>query len=325
MADCYIGIDLGGTNIKAGAVDRTGRSLSRVSHSTESRTGYRGVVERIAEAARCAAREAGVDLAAVRGVCLASPGVITIASGIVHVSPNLPGWSEVPLAGDVGAALGREVILENDANAAAWGEFWVGAGRNVDSMVMLTLGTGVGGGIVLNGRVWHGAQDSAGEIGHMLIKEGGRRCGCGRLGCLEAYASVTALSGRFVEAVLAGEASSLAAAVRAGRTPTGREICDAAAQGDPLAQRLMQETAYYLGVGIVNICHVLNPERVVLTGGMTAAGERILGPVRRTVREMAFAAMAEKMEIVFAALGEDAGYIGAAGMAIQADERGNRD
>ena len=321
MAEYYIGIDLGGTNIKAGVVDRDGRSHSRVSLTTEGRSGYEGVVQRIAEAARRAAREAQIELSAVRGVCLASPGVITIATGVVHVSPNLPGWSEVPLAGDVGQVLGRRVILENDANAAAWGEFWVGAGRDVDSMVILTLGTGVGGGIVLNGRLWHGAQDSAGEIGHMIIKEGGRRCGCGRLGCLEAYGSVTAMCGRLAEAIQAGESSSLTAAVHAGTACTGREICDAAVAGDPLAERIMRETGYYLGVGLVNICHVLNPERVVLTGGMTAAGDRILAPIRQTVRKMAFAAMSEKMEIVFAALGEDAGYIGAAGMAILADEK----
>jgi len=317
MADCFVGIDLGGTTIRTGVVDRAGGSLSRVIVETNAQGGYASVVERLAGSVRQAAREAGVEVSEVGGVGVGAPGVMNRAEGMVLFSPNLPGWDDVPLSRDVSAALGRPVVLENDANAAAWGEFWVGAGRDVDSMVMLTLGTGVGGGIVLFGDLWHGAHDCAAEIGHMIIREGGRRCGCGRQGCLEAYGSVTAMVGRLTEAVEAGEASSLADAVRAGGPLTGRDVYEAAVAGDALADRVMRETGRYLGVGIVNICHVLNPARVVLTGGMTAAGDRILEPIRATVREMAFDVPAARTEIVFAALGEDAGYIGAAGRALR--------
>jgi len=315
MADVYAGIDLGGTTIRTGLVTGDGTSLSRVVVETRADEGYEAGVRRMGDSVRQAVREAGVSQSDVAGICVGAPGTLDRRRGILLFPPNLKGWENTPIAAGLSADLGQPVILENDANAAAWGEFWVGAGREANSIVMLTLGTGVGGGIVLNGRLWHGAHDCGAEIGHMTIKEGGRRCGCGQQGCLEAYASVTSMVGRLVEAFEAGEDTCLADAIREGRTIRGKDVYDAAVAGDCLADRMMRETAYYLGVGIVNICHVINPECVVLTGGMTAAGDRLMQPVRETVKARAFEVPAERTAIVFASLGEDAGYIGAAGRA----------
>jgi glucokinase len=319
MSQLYIGVDLGGTNIKAGLLSADGTVLTAGSIPTEAQEGPDAVIGRICRIIRSTAEAGGVKLDEVRGVGIGSPGTMDIPAGVVLEPPNLPGWRDVPLIRLVSDAVGLPCVLENDANAAAWGEFWAGAGRKVDSMVMLTLGTGIGGGIIIEGRLLHGANSLGGEIGHMCIVDGGRLCGCGRRGCLEAYASASHTAARALEALAEDQShSTLHQYVGAGKRLTSRHVCQAAAAGDALAMRVFAETARTLALGIANLSMIVDPQRFVLAGGMIAAGQTLLAPVREHFRAMAFRRAAHSTQIVFATLGNDAGLIGAAGVAMKA-------
>jgi len=313
----YIGVDLGGTNIKAGAVDPSGGVLVKDSTETQADCGPPVVIQRICQIIDAVRQKGALSWEKVGAIGVGAPGTLDHKEGIIFHPPNLPGWRNVPLRDEVAKNFPVGVIVENDANAAAWGEFWAGAGREVHSMVMLTLGTGIGGGIILEGRLVRGAHDCAAELGHTIIVRDGVHCGCGSRGCLEAYASATAVVRRFKEAVGAGRATSLAKDVKEEKEITSKMIYEAALAGDELAKEVMEETGRYLGTGIVSIMNTVNPERVVLSGGMIHAGDMIMRPLRETVKRLAFAIPGEKTEIVFATLGEDAGFIGAAGLAME--------
>lgn len=311
----FVGLDVGGSAMKAGVVDDTGRPLSAVSLPTEPQRGQEKGLERMAESIREAVQEANVPLERVAAIGVATPGTLDLHTGYILDPPNLKPWQNVPVRDYVQRAFGVPVAFQNDANAAACGEAWVGAGRGTRSMVLFTLGTGIGGGVVLNGNVLVGEHSHGGEVGHQKIEmTRPRQCGCGRWGCLEAYASATAVVARTEEALAAGESSSLSGLA----VPlSSRLIFEHADRGDVLAGRIVEETAYYLAVGSVNLMHCLDPEMVVFAGGMTAAGEGFLERVRHHVREMAFPVLAEKTQIRYAELGGDAGFIGAAWCARQ--------
>ncbi len=246
-------------------------------------------------------------------VGLGSPGTMDIPAGMLLDPPNLPGWVNLPIREQLSQALGRPTVLQNDANAAAYGEYWAGAGRNTKSLVLFTLGTGIGCGIVDHGHIIEGQHSHGAECGHIIIEmENGRECSCGRVGHLEAYASATALVKRAEEALAAGEPSSLHARLAAGDL-SARTVNDAARAGDALAIRLMRETARYLAVGAVSLMHTIDPDIVLFSGGMIAAGLPFLEQIRADVREMAFPVPAAKTRIEYAELGGDAGFIGAAG------------
>lgn len=317
MTKRYVGIDLGGTNLKLGLVSAEGEILDRLSTATEADRGPDHVLERMAQAVRDLCKQAGIDTGDVAGVGVGAPGPLDSKNGIVLFTPNMAGWKNIPVRDTLHEKLRLPIRLENDANVAAYGEFRCGAGSTVRNMFLLTLGTGVGGGIILDGRLHRGATDTGAELGHIVIQHGGRRCGCGTRGCLEAYASATAVVGRFREALDAGESSSLAGT----EDVTCEDIFDAA-QGDDLAARIIKETAEYLGVGIGSIIQVLNPEMVVLTGGMMGAGDAFLECVRRHVRETVFESAWEACEIRWSTLGGDAGVLGAALAAEALDRTG---
>ncbi len=317
MAPLCIGIDLGGTNLKLGLVTPEGRIVAKRSVPTEADRGPDHVLGRMAEAARDIARDAD-DAATVRAVGVGAPGPLDTKAGVVVFAPNLPGWRDVAVRDRLQGAFGWPVTLENDANAAAYGEFRCGAGRDVDNLVMLTLGTGVGGGMVLGGRLFRGTSDAGAELGHIMIERGGRRCGCGNRGCLEAYASATAVVARTTEAVEAGERSTLASA----GDFSAKDVFDAADAGDSLAGRIVEETADCLGIGIASILHVVNPEMVVLGGGMAGAGEPFLDRVRRQVEASAFERAWSVCEVRLSTLGGDAGILGAALAAETVDRTG---
>jgi len=319
MTKRYVGVDLGGTNLKVGLVSAQGKMFDRQSCATEADRGPQHVLSRIAEAVRRLCETAGLNLAEVAAVGVGAPGPLDTKAGVVLLAPNLPGWRNVAARDRLAKDLDRPVILENDANAAAYGEFQCGAGRDVATMVLLTLGTGIGGGIILDGRLFRGVTDTAAELGHIVIQHGGRRCGCGNRGCLEAYASATAVVARARESIEAGEPSSLS------DTPgmTAKDVFGAAEAGDDLATRIVEETADYLASGITSILHVLNPEKVVLTGGMMGAGDAFLERVRRSVRRSAFERASAACEIRWSALGGDAGVLGAA-LAAEAFDRTGR-
>ena len=319
MTGKAIGIDLGGTFIKAGAVDASGRILSRVKLPTGVPEGRAAVIARVAQASDEARRKAGLAWRRLRGIGLGAPIVIG-PDGIVHHAFNLKCLQKRKLAEPVRQAIGGKglrVMLDNDANVAALAESWLGAGRSADSLVLFTLGTGIGGGIVLDGRIWRGAWGAGAEIGHQTLFPDGVVCQCGNVGCLEAYASAPALVRRLKEAVAAGRRTRLARAVKAGDDVSARDVATAAKAGDRLCRSLMEETGRFLGIAVTNMLHILNVEIVVFTGGMTAAGSLLLKPIRDEVRHRAFATVRRGLKIVFSRMGNDAGLRGAAALALE--------
>jgi glucokinase len=238
-----------------------------------------------------------------------------IEAGLLLEPPNLLGWDNLPIRRLLSERLAKPVVLQNDGNAAAYGEYWVGAGRNTHSLVMFTLGTGVGGGIVIGGTILQGRHSHGGELGHIIIEaQNGRICSCGGLGHLEGYASATALVQRAIECLQAGADPSVLRSIKEDDL-SSRAIAQAAQTGDDLAGRLMRETAHYLAVGAVSVMHTIDPDIVVFGGGMIAAGLDFLKDIRDGIRSMAFPVPAARTRIEYAQLGGDAGFIGAAGCA----------
>jgi glucokinase len=312
----YLGIDLGGTNIKSGVVDDDGRVLSTVKVPTRAEVGGRAGVEHLAEAGHLAVEASGVSWEQIAGVGLGSPGTMDIPAGMLLDPPNLPGWQNLPIRDLLAERLGKPTVLQNDANAAAYGESWTGAGKGVHSLVLFTLGTGIGGGIVIGGLIHEGRHSHGAECGHIIIEmDGGRVCSCGQVGHLEAYASATALVKRAHEALLQDTPTPSRLRELDPKQVTSRAIAEAAAAGDALADRLMRETARYLAVGAVSLMHTIDPDLILFSGGMINAGQPLLDEIRRHVRRLAFPIPAAKTRIEFAQLGEEAGFVGAAGWA----------
>jgi glucokinase len=314
-----IGVDLGGTNIVVGVLPMEGGSgevLALRSHPTEAQRGAKFVVDRINHLIDDARAEVldkqGGVAADFAGVGIGSPGPLDRKAGIVINTPNL-GWRNFPLRDLVSNAVGLPAVLDNDANCATYGEWWLGAGRNVDTLVGLTLGTGIGGGIVLHGEIFHGVSDAAGEIGHTTIEANGRKCKCGNYGCLEAYASGPAIALRAVEGIEAGAESMLPDLVD-GRLEgiTAATVYEAVVLGDPYANEVMRETAKFLGAGIANVINMLNPEMIVIAGGVTKAGDHLFLPLKAEVRKRAFRSALDSCQICPAQLPGTAGVIGAA-------------
>ncbi len=310
----FVGVDVGGTTMKGGVVDDTGRALSSISLPTEASKGQEYGLEQMCETVRQAVAAAGLRLDQIAAIGVATPGTMDIPAGIILDPPNLRPWQNVPVRQHIHEVFRVPTAFQNDANAAAYGEYWVGAGRGTRSMVLFTLGTGVGGGIVIQDQILEGTHSHGAEVGHVRIElTNPRQCGCGRWGCLEAYASATAVVKRALEALnVDGGRSALHAILRAQGELTARDIFDAAAAGDALADKLVEDTAFYLAVGATNMMHTIDPDMVVFGGGMTAAGESFLERIRRHVQSMAFPVPAARTQIRFAQLGTDAGFIGAA-------------
>src|SRR3954452_9335337 len=314
----YLGIDLGGTNIKSGVVDDLGQPLSSVSLETLAERGPEVGINNLAEAGRRAVAVSGLAWGEIKGVGLGSPGTMDLSRGMLLEPPNLPGWNQLPIRDLLAEKLERPTILQNDANAAAYGEYWAGAGRNTRSLVMFTLGTGIGCGIVEEGRIIEGRHSHGAECGHIIIQmENARQCSCGAYGHLEAYASATALVKRAQEALERDSSPSLLRKLSPDDL-TSRAINDAARAGDAIARKLMRETAHYLAVGAVCLMHTIDPDIVLFGGGMIAAGPPFLEDFRHDIKAMAFPTLARTVKIEYAELGGDAGFIGAAGCARMA-------
>jgi glucokinase len=319
----YAGVDLGGTNIKAALVDDLGRLVAFHTEKTHADRGPEDAAARMGEAVHALARQAGVATADIAAVGLGSPGPLDLAAGTIVRAGNLVGWDNFPLRDRVAAHCGLSVTFANDANAAAYGEFWVGSGRAYDSLVLLTLGTGVGGGIIVGDTNIEGAHSHGSECGHMIVDPSpeARMCPCGHAGHLEAYCSAKSLVARAEEAIAAGASGSLAAAAAAGERLTPILVGREAEAGDPLATELVMETARWLGIGIVSLMHAIDPEAVIIGGAMTFGGERapvgraFLERIRAEVHRRTFPTLIEKTRIGYAILGGDAGSIGAAGLA----------
>lgn len=314
-APFYLGIDLGGTYIKSGVVDDAGRPISSVSLETNPARGPEQGLLTLAEAGRRAVSAAGLTLGEIQAVGLGSPGTLNLERGMLIDPPNLPGWTNLPIRDLLAKLLGKPTVFQNDGNAAAYGEYWAGAGKDTRSLVLFTLGTGIGCGIINEGRILEGRHSNGAECGHLIVQmENARRCPCGAYGHLEAYASATALVKRAQEALEHDHDSTLREALESGCL-TSRVIAEAAEQGDPLAVRLMRETGRYLAVGAVCLMNTIDPDLILFGGGMIAAGAILLEAIREHVQSLAFPTPAALTRIEFAQLGSDAGFIGAAGCA----------
>ena len=307
----YLGIDLGGTNVAAAVVDREGTILGKVSLPTP-RTGAEAVADQMAAAARAAVEKAGVPLEQVESVGIGSPGTIEPEQGLIRFWSNL-NFVDVPLGGLMEARLHKKIYLENDANAAALGEYAAGAGKGSQSMVAITLGTGVGGGAVLNGKLYTGFNYAGMEVGHFVIEYGGRLCTCGRKGCFEAYCSATALIKRTREVMEEHPDSLLWQLAGSLEGVDGRTPFDAAAQGDAAAGKVIDEYVNYLGCGVASLVNIFQPEVFCIGGGPSAQGETLMAPVRYILNREDYARNSvRRTRLVRAALGNDAGIIGAA-------------
>lgn len=319
----FVGLDVGGTAMKAGVVDDTGKALASVSLPTEAHRGQEFGLERMCESIRQAVAAAGLKMRDITAIGVATPGTMDIPAGIILDPPNLKPWRNVPVRDHVQKVFKLPTAFQNDANAAAFGEFWAGAGRDAHSLVLFTLGTGVGCGIIIGDLVLEGEHSHGAEVGHMKIEMSNpRQCGCGRWGCLEAYASATSVVKRAQETLSQkGVKSTLKEYRNKEGGMTARDIFDAAAQGDKLSDRIVEDTAYYLSIGAVNMMHTIDPDMVVFAGGMIAAGDTFLERIRRFVKELAFPVPAAKTTICYAQLGSDAGFIGAAACGRQLVQR----
>ena len=311
-----VGVDLGGTNIVVGAMPTDGSHEFGVrSHPTHAELGADRVVERIGQmiddVIATSIAETGAARGNFLGVGIGSPGPLDRERGIVIVTPNL-GWRDFPLRDRVSERVGLPATLDNDANCATVGEWWRGAAAGARNVVGMTIGTGIGGGLILDGKLYHGASDVAGEVGHTTIDPTGRRCKCGNYGCLEAYASGPAIAERALEALAGGEASLLRELIGEDLSRmTARTVYDAATRGDPLAVEVVRETARFLGTGVANLLNIFNPDVVVLAGGVAAAGDALFEPLRAEVRRRAFRPAVEACRIVGGTLTGSAGVVGA--------------
>jgi len=309
--DLVIGVDLGGTNVNSAVVDDGGRISHRAWQSIAGSRTAGEVIDRLVACVETTMDSCGRERVA--GVGVGTPGLIPEGSGTVVYAPNVPEWVDLPLQSLLRERLGLPVAIENDANAAAIGEHWVGGAAGYANIVCITLGTGVGGAIIMNHEVWRGSNGAGGEIGHMTVVENGRKCGCGALGCLEAYASATAIAEQARELLRAGGTSVLMelAAGDPGRIDAAM-IAEAANRGDGTAREVMRRSATLLGTAVSSLTNLLNPELIVIGGGVIKAGDLIFGPVRAEVARRAYQWSAGILEIVPAKLGDAAGVIGAA-------------
>jgi glucokinase len=326
MPNFSIGVDLGGTNLRIAAVSQQGDLMEKVTLGTRVALGKDHVIGEMCDAIRVLATKYGSTFT-LQGIGIGVPGIIDIKTGMLRESPNLPGWAETPVRDEIERLLGTRVILENDANVAALGEKWLGAARDVDDMAMLTLGTGVGGGIVLKGRIWHGMTGMAGEFGHMTVEPEGPPCGCGNRGCVEQYASATAVVRMAKEAIASGRAPGLAKAASTDPEFSSKAIYNLAIQGDEEARKIFARVGRALGICLANLVNAFNLNMYVIGGGASSAWEAFSPYIFEELRQrsLIYAATAPapaagfsaqeastRTIVTLALLGSDAGLYGAA-------------
>jgi glucokinase len=316
----YVGLDVGGTTMKAAVVDDAGRPLSvPVVMDTHPERGQDAGLETMCEAIRRAVAAANMKLADVTGIGVATPGLMDIKAGLILDPPNLKPWKNVPVRDHVAKTFGKPTAYQNDANAAAYGEFWVGAAQDAKSMVLFTLGTGVGGGIIMGDVIVEGEHSHGGELGHLRIDtpDRGRLCGCGARGCLEAYASATNVVRRAREEMAAyrGDTELMRFFTANDEDFTAKDVFDLATGGDELAMKVVDDTAYFLALGACAATAVVDPEMIVYGGGMAESGEWFRAKIEGHVKRFGLPFPTRTLKITFAKLGSDAGFIGAAGCA----------
>ncbi|MGG3433690.1 ROK family glucokinase [Heyndrickxia coagulans] len=319
MAEKWIiGIDLGGTTTKLAFVNEAGDIVHRWEIPTVTANEGKAILPNIAKSIEDELARAKREKKEITGIGLGVPGPVDMEAGVIYESVNI-GWAQhYPVAGTLQKLAGLKVVIDNDANVAALGEMWKGAGKGSGEMVFVTLGTGVGGGIITGGDIVHGVKGAAGEIGHItVIPEGGARCNCGKTGCLETVASATGVVRTAIAKLAAfSGASPLKDLYARSGSVSAKDVFDFAKAGDALSHEIVDETAKYLGLALASVANTLNPEKIVLGGGVSKAGETLLNPVRAYFLKYAFNTVGKSTKLELATLGNDAGVIGAAWLAL---------
>jgi glucokinase len=309
-------VDLGGTKIRSLVVDGGGGIRGVDQRPTDPSEGRDAVIERIVASVEAAAAACGLGVAELRGIGVSAPGPVDFAGGILSEAPNLPGWHDVPLGRILSGRLGAPTYLENDANAAAIGEHRFGAARGIQHMIYLTISTGIGGGLILNGQLYRGADGTAGELGHIVVDESGPLHVCGMRGCLEVMASGTAIAGMAQEAAEAGSSDRLRRAAQVGPL-TAKDVHEAAEAGDEAARAILGRASHYLGIGLANFINIFNPQLFVIGGGAAHIRDLFITPAFDEARRMAFARPSSTARLLPAALDADSGALGAAALALE--------
>jgi glucokinase len=313
-----LGVDLGGTKILTAVTNSQGKMLSRDHSITPARKGHEAVIQSILESANRALEQANVAISELTALGVGAPGLVNPETGILFTSPNLPGWRNIPLRDIMQERLGKKTFLVNDANAAALGEFHFGAARGARNFIYITLSTGIGGGIVIDGKIYTGAIGAAGEVGHMTIDDDGPICNCGNRGCWETLASGTALAREAKYRIKEGVRTSILEYAEGDvEKVTAQVIHSAAEQGDSLAKELIARTGYYVGVGLANLINIFNPELIVIGGGLSNIGDMLLEPALKTAGERAYKEAFQAVRFASAELGRNSGVLGAAAFALQ--------
>ncbi|GKU27542.1 ROK family protein [Clostridium folliculivorans] len=311
MSNYVIGIDLGGTKISTALSDFNGNVVSQSIIATDAHEGEAAVLGRIIKTVEDVIENGKVDVVQVKAIGIGSPGPLDAKTGIIITTPNLP-FKNFDLVSPIREKFQIPVYLDNDANVAAIGEFMFGAAKGTENMVYFTVSTGVGGGAVLNGKIYRGNTSNALEIGHATVAPNGPRCNCGNIGCLEATSSGTAIGKRAKEAL----ESKVETSLRKYKSVTSAEVFAEAAAGDEISKDIIDNALNYLGIGVANAISIFDPEMIIIGGGVSKAGEIVFDKVQEVVNKRCFKNMAEACKIVPAGLGTDAGVIGAVALAI---------
>ncbi|HOR41998.1 MAG TPA: ROK family protein [Atribacterota bacterium] len=312
-----IGVDLGGTKISVGLINETGKIEQYLKIPTQAEQGQKETINRIKQSIYQIIELNNLKIGGIAGIGIGAPGPVDYQRGIVHCAPNLPGWTEVPLADIMRKEFPIPIKVENDANAAAWGEKIFGVARGIDELVCLTLGTGIGGGLILCGEIYHGKNFVAGEIGHMVVNKIGPRCNCGKNGCLEAYSSAAGIRDRISKRIasLKSQPDNQKFLNIYNLENIGlAQIFELARQGNMIVKDIVEEAIEYLGIAIISLVNILNPEMVILLGGIANEGEKLLNPIKEIVFQGAMSSHLPDLKIVLGKLGVFAGVIGAAAL-----------
>lgn len=313
-----LGIDLGGTKILTAVATAQGKMLSRDHSVTPATKGQEAVVQSILESIGRALEQAGIAASQLSAIGVGAPGLSNPETGILFTSPNLPGWRDVPLRDVIEKELGKKAFLINDANAAALGELYFGAAKGAHHFIYITISTGIGGGIIIDGEVYTGSIGTAGEVGHMTIDDDGPPCNCGNRGCWETLASGTAMAREARKQIKEGARTSILGYAEGDvEKVTAQVIHNAAKEGDSLAKELITRTGYYVGVGLANLVNIFNPELIVIGGGLSNIGDMLLEPAYKVAGERAFKEPYRTVRFALAKLGRDSGVLGAAAFALQ--------
>ena len=310
MAKNRIGIDVGGTNVKIALVDTKGKIVYSNSVPTRAEMGYEYTVNNIKQAIYDLLKETKLTTKDIEGIGFGFPGQVDYKAGIVRNAPNIPGWVEVPIAKLIEDEFKIPTRVDNDVRCAALGELNYGAGKGCENLICITVGTGIGSGLILNGKLVRGASNAAGEIGHIKLNmNGGPICGCGDTGCLEAFASGPSIVAMAEDYIRGGKSTKFREMASGGQI-TPYIVCEAAKAGDPVAQRIFTIMGEYIGIGLASVVNLLNPERIIVGGGVADAGEILLAPMAEALKKRAMKIAGAAVEIVPAQLGNTAGVIG---------------